>query len=102
MRYKPTHQLVDSCRTAGGTRFWRAYGSGCRWPHEVQVREIAIALEKCKYRFLWSLRRSQPKDKIGLSSDYDVDLLEVYFIFLVFSPVSSTTARMLCPISRTR
>ncbi|KAI4339391.1 hypothetical protein MLD38_024341 [Melastoma candidum] len=43
----------------------------------LQVREIAIALEKCKYRFLWSLRRSKHEDELGPTSDYGVDLREV-------------------------
>ncbi|GFZ12324.1 hypothetical protein Acr_23g0007090 [Actinidia rufa] len=36
-----------------------------------QVTEIARALEKSGYRFLWSLRRPPPKGKIEIPGDYE-------------------------------
>lgn len=42
---------------------------GCFEPE--QVKEIAIALERSGYRFLWSLRRPPPKGKIEMPSNYD-------------------------------
>ncbi|XP_060179444.1 putative UDP-glucose flavonoid 3-O-glucosyltransferase 3 [Lycium barbarum] len=36
-----------------------------------QIREIATALEHCGHRFLWSLRRSPPKGKIDIPSNYN-------------------------------
>ncbi|KAK3021992.1 hypothetical protein RJ639_045646 [Escallonia herrerae] len=35
-----------------------------------QVKEIAYALERSGHRFLWSLRRPQPKGKMGSPSEY--------------------------------
>nr|WIW42837.1 UDP-glycosyltransferase [Nicotiana tabacum] len=35
-----------------------------------QIKEIATALEHCGHRFLWSLRRSPPKGKIDIPSNY--------------------------------
>lgn len=37
---------------------------------EDQIKEIADALERSGHRFLWSLRRSPPKGKLALPSDY--------------------------------
>ncbi|VVA27827.1 PREDICTED: anthocyanidin 3-O-glucosyltransferase [Prunus dulcis] len=37
---------------------------------EAQVKEIACALEKSRQRFLWSLRKPEPKGKVGMPSDY--------------------------------
>ncbi|XP_009790790.1 anthocyanidin 3-O-glucosyltransferase 6-like [Nicotiana sylvestris] len=36
-----------------------------------QVREIAIALERSRHRFLWSLRRPPPKGKVEMPKNYD-------------------------------
>ncbi|XP_009613935.1 anthocyanidin 3-O-glucosyltransferase 2-like [Nicotiana tomentosiformis] len=36
-----------------------------------QIKEIAIAMEHCGQRFLWSLRRSPPKGKIDIPSNYN-------------------------------
>ncbi|RVX03587.1 UDP-glucose flavonoid 3-O-glucosyltransferase 6 [Vitis vinifera] len=38
--------------------------------HMDQIKEIAIGLENSGHRFLWTLRRPPPKDKMTLSSDY--------------------------------
>ncbi|CAK9133694.1 unnamed protein product [Ilex paraguariensis] len=38
---------------------------------EDQVKEIAQALENSRHRFLWSLRRPPPKEKIQFPSDYE-------------------------------
>lgn len=38
---------------------------------EKQVKEIAQALERGGFRFLWSLRRPPPKDKIEFPTDHD-------------------------------
>nr|WIF29793.1 UGT4 [Chrysanthemum indicum] len=38
---------------------------------EKQVKEIAIALERSRYRFLWSLRRPQPEGKMEQPKEYD-------------------------------
>ncbi|XP_031252423.1 UDP-glycosyltransferase 71K1-like [Pistacia vera] len=40
---------------------------------EDQVKQIALGLEKCGHRFLWSLRKPPQNDKIGLPSDYKGD-----------------------------
>ncbi|KAJ9705929.1 hypothetical protein PVL29_003848 [Vitis rotundifolia] len=38
--------------------------------HMDQIKEIAIGLENSGHRFLWTLRRPPPKDKMAISSDY--------------------------------
>ncbi|XP_002265264.1 anthocyanidin 3-O-glucosyltransferase 2-like [Vitis vinifera] len=38
--------------------------------HMDQINEIAIGLENSGHRFLWTLRRPPPKDKMAISSDY--------------------------------
>ncbi|CAL2248928.1 unnamed protein product [Prunus armeniaca] len=38
---------------------------------EAQVKEIACALEQSGQRFLWSLRKPEPKGKMGMPSDYE-------------------------------
>ncbi|PWA89810.1 UDP-glycosyltransferase 71E1 [Artemisia annua] len=38
---------------------------------EKQVKEIAIALERSGHRFLWSLRRPQPKGKMEQPKEYE-------------------------------
>ncbi|XP_031268590.1 anthocyanidin 3-O-glucosyltransferase 2-like [Pistacia vera] len=42
-----------------------------------QVKEIALGLEQCGHKFLWSLRKPPPKDKFEGPSDYKGDLQEV-------------------------
>ncbi|CAA2981082.1 anthocyanidin 3-O-glucosyltransferase 2-like [Olea europaea subsp. europaea] len=36
-----------------------------------QIKEIAIALEQCGHRFLWSLRKPPPKDSLEDPSEYE-------------------------------
>ncbi|CAA2981083.1 anthocyanidin 3-O-glucosyltransferase 2-like [Olea europaea subsp. europaea] len=36
-----------------------------------QIKEIAIALEQCGHRFLWSLRKPHPKDSLEDPSEYE-------------------------------
>ncbi|KAF2319813.1 hypothetical protein GH714_019272 [Hevea brasiliensis] len=43
---------------------------------EDQLKEIACALEHSEYRFLWSVRRPPPPDKLASPTDYE-DPLEV-------------------------
>ncbi|XP_031254176.1 UDP-glycosyltransferase 71K1-like [Pistacia vera] len=43
---------------------------------EEQVKEIALELEQCAHKFLWSLRKPPPKDKFEGPSDYKGDLQE--------------------------
>ncbi|KAF3445066.1 hypothetical protein FNV43_RR14759 [Rhamnella rubrinervis] len=43
---------------------------------ESQVQEIARALENSGYRFVWSLRKPPPKDKIAMPTEYE-DFKEV-------------------------
>ncbi|RVX03593.1 putative UDP-glucose flavonoid 3-O-glucosyltransferase 3 [Vitis vinifera] len=38
--------------------------------HMDQINEIAIGLENSGHRFLWTVRRPPPKDKMAISSDY--------------------------------
>ncbi|PWA77699.1 UDP-glycosyltransferase 71E1 [Artemisia annua] len=38
---------------------------------EIQVKEIAIALERSGHRFLWSLRRPQPEGKMEHPKEYE-------------------------------
>ncbi|KAI4372933.1 hypothetical protein MLD38_011112 [Melastoma candidum] len=77
-RRQDCHEIVKWLdRQPDASVVFLCFGSMGRFDEVQVMREIAIALEKCKCRFLWSLRRSQPKDKIGLSSDYCADLWEV-------------------------
>nr|QSB46687.1 glycosyltransferase [Rubia yunnanensis] len=42
-----------------------------------QVKQIALALEKSGFRFLWSLRKPPPKDKLGFFAEEFENLEEV-------------------------
>ncbi|KAI3695701.1 hypothetical protein L1987_78700 [Smallanthus sonchifolius] len=39
--------------------------------NEEQVKEIAVAIERSGHRFLWSLRRPAPKEKIEYPTEYE-------------------------------
>nr|Q6VAB2.1 RecName: Full=UDP-glycosyltransferase 71E1 [Stevia rebaudiana]AAR06914.1 UDP-glycosyltransferase 71E1 [Stevia rebaudiana] len=39
--------------------------------NEKQVKEIAVAIERSGHRFLWSLRRPTPKEKIEFPKEYE-------------------------------
>jgi hypothetical protein len=52
------------------------FGTGGSF-NEVQVKEIAHAIENSGARFVWSLRKPQPKGAMAASSDYSLSDLSV-------------------------